>query len=202
MVVDQEQPLEIWIRPERVGYGYTVEWTPVTFDAEEQEWHPAMSKRDESYRTTARQLLNDLTGNIRRKMPTFDVDREPLYVFLVGDRYLFKAYFDEDNMFDALRPYYNEDDYRFEVPQDAFNDVKEVLEDHFYEPVVVRDLEPFCVVYPKYTEHPTVLFKAAVLQRSRSDKHIFLMKDQRSVEQAVNRGAIPLTESDIDGPRF
>ena len=116
-------------------------------------------------------------------MPTFDVDRTPINAFAVDDRYLFKQYFDEDEVFNALRPYYNGDDYRFEVPENVFDDVQEILEEHFFEPVVIRDVAPFCVVYPKYTEHPSVLFKASVLQRSKGEHHLFLMKDQLSVEQ-------------------
>jgi hypothetical protein len=56
----------------------------------------------------------------------------------------------------------------------------------------------FCVVYPKYTDHPDVLFKTAVLQRSKRDKHLFLLKDQLSVEQAVNNGATRLADTDLD----
>lgn len=120
-------------------------------------------------------------------MPTFDVDREPINVFAVYDRYLFKHYFERDVVFAALCQYYNEDDYRFEVPQDAVDDLREILEEHFYEPVMIRGLESFCVVYPKYSEHPSVLFKASILQRSKGEQHVFLMKDQVSVEKAINR---------------
>lgn len=131
-------------------------------------------------------------------MPSFDVDREQINVFELDDTYLFKQFFDQDEVFDALRPYYNDSEYRFEVPQDAFPAVKETLEDAFYEPVVITDLEPFCVVYPKYTEHPDVLFKASVLQQSEGTSHIFLMKDQLSVEQAINNGATRLTDTDLE----
>ncbi|EMA39158.1 hypothetical protein [Halobiforma nitratireducens] len=202
LVLDRGDDLEIWIRPERAGYGYTVEWTTVEFDQDEQAWRPSRVHGDSAGQDTDRasvcQTLSSLMDNVRGKMPTFDVDREQINVFAVGDRYLFKQYFDEDAVFDALRPYYNEDDYRFEVPEDAFADVQEILEDHFYEPVVIQDLEPFCVVHPKYTEHPSVLFKASVLQRSHGDRHVFLLKDQLSVEQAVNNGATALAETDID----
>jgi hypothetical protein len=56
--------------------------------------------------------------------------------------------------------------------------------------------EQFCVVYPKYSDHPDVLFKASVLQRSTGDHHVFLMEEQLSVEQAVNNGATRLVETD------
>ena len=133
-------------------------------------------------------------------MPSFDVDREQVNLFRVEDRYLFKQYFDQDKVFTALRDYYNQDDYRFEVPPDAVEEVKQVLREHMFEPVVVDAPAEFCVVYPKYTDHPDVLFKAAVLQRSKRDKHLFLLKDQLSVEQAVNNGATRLADTDLDTP--
>lgn len=37
IVQDQQQNLELWIRPERAGYGYTVEWMAVEFDRMDQE---------------------------------------------------------------------------------------------------------------------------------------------------------------------
>ena len=131
-------------------------------------------------------------------MPSFDVDREQVNLFRVEDRYLFKQYFDQDTVFTALRDYYNQDDYRFEVPPDAVEEVKQVLREHMFEPVVVDAPAEFCVVYPKYTDHPDVLFKAAVLQRSKRDKHLFLLKDQLSVEQAVNNGAKRLADTDME----
>lgn len=131
-------------------------------------------------------------------MPTFDVDRTQINVFETEGRYLFTQYFEQDDLFAALRPYYNKDEYRFEVPTDAFDDVQDTLEDHFYEPVVITDPEPFCVVHPTDTDLPDVLFKASVVQQSQGDVYVFLMKDQLSVEQAVNQGATPLTDTDVE----
>jgi hypothetical protein len=202
LIRDREQDLELWIRPDWAGYGYMVEWTTLDCDHGEcQSRRGAVyraSEGQDSFRDRARQLLSRITPKFAERMPTFEVDQTTINVFAVGGTYLFKHYFEQDEVFDALRPYYKEDDYRFEVPQDAFKEVRETLEDHFFEPVVIRDLEPFCVVYPKYAEHPDVLFKASVLQRSHRDHHVFLMKDQLSVEQAVNNGATELAESEVD----
>ena len=143
-------------------------------------------------------MLNHGTAVVRTRMPSFDVYREQVNLFRVEDRYLFKQYFDQDAVFTALRDYYNQDDYRFEVPPDVVEEVKQVLRGHMFEPVVVDAPAEFCVVYPKYTDHPDVLFKAAVLQRSKRDKHLFLLKDQLSVEQAVNNGATRLADTDME----
>ena len=146
------------------------------------------------------QVISRIMAIVTERMPTFEVDRERINVFAVEDRYLFKHYFEQDDVFAALRDYYNADDYRFEIPADAFDDVQEVLAEHFYEADIIHDLEPFCVVYPKYSDHPSVLFKASVLQRNTGGVHIFLMKDQLSVEQAINQGATTFADSDVDGP--
>lgn len=203
IVTDREQDVELWIRPERVGYGYTIEWTTLDYDQAEREWrsrHGFGATPDDEQgllRQRARQLLSTVRDLFTERMPTFGVDRTQINVFHIDEQYLFKQYFDQDAVFTELQRYYNEDDYRFEVPEDAFTEVQEVLSDHFFDPVVVDDLEPFCVVYPKYTDHPDVLFKASVLQQSQGGYHIFLMKDQLSVEQAVNNGATRLAESDV-----
>lgn len=64
---------------------------------------------------------------------------------------------------------------------DTFDEVRELLEEQFYEPVIIRDLKSFCVVYPKYTEHPSLSFKVSVLQRSKGSHHLFFIKDQLSI---------------------
>ena len=131
-------------------------------------------------------------------MPSFDVDREQVNLFRVEDRYLFKQYFEQDDLFAKLRRYYNEDDYRFEVPQEDIADVQDLLEAYFYAPHIVDEPEDFCVVHRKYVEHPDVLFKASVLQRSQGDYHVFLMKDELSVDQAVHNGAARLEDTGIE----
>jgi hypothetical protein len=201
---DHEADLELWIRPERAGSGYAVEWTTLDDAADDRDLHP-QNGRGEATGPSVRavgerawQLLTSHVARLRARMPTFDVDREEINIFKIDDTYLFKHYFEQEDLFQALRPYYNEDDYRFKVPREAFNEVQELLRDHFYEPTVVDDPEPFCVVHPKYSKHADVLFKASVLQRSHGDHHVFLMKDQVSVEQAVNRGAELLAEKDLE----
>lgn len=134
-------------------------------------------------------------------MPTFEVDSKPINAFRVGDAYLFKHFFPRDGVFGDLRQYYNGKAYRFEVPREAFDEVQSVLDEAFYGLEVVEDLDAFCVVKEKYTEHPDSLFRNAVAHRSRGQYTVFLLKDQLSVHQAVDRGARRLSETDI-GVRF
>lgn len=121
-------------------------------------------------------------------MPTLNVDREEIYVFSVGDDYLFSHYFDRTDVFDALKEYYDGENYRFEVPSEEFDDVRQLLEDEYFEPVVADDLESFCVVKEKYTEHAEIL-RNSVANWERDGQRFFLMKDEHSVRLAEEQGA-------------
>jgi hypothetical protein len=75
-------------------------------------------------------------------MPTFDIDPEQLTVFRVDDESLFAHDFEQKDVFQDLREYYNDDEYRFEVPADDFDAVRECLEDAYFEIVIAADFEP------------------------------------------------------------
>ena len=63
-------------------------------------------------------------------MPTFDVDSTRINAFEVEDAglYIFSQYFDEDEIFDELREWYDGEKYRFEVPAEEINQVEAFLE--------------------------------------------------------------------------
>lgn len=128
-------------------------------------------------------------------MPEFDVDGEEILVFDVGGEYLFTHYFDGRDVFDDLSAYYDRENYRFEVPESAFDEVRERLAEAYFEPVVVEDLEPYCVVKEKYTKHADTL-RDSVVHWERDETLFFLMKDAFAVEKAVQRGATPIEETD------
>lgn len=129
-------------------------------------------------------------------MPTFDVDPEPLTVFRVGDEYLFAHYFDREDVFAELREYYDRDAYRFAVPEREFDAVAEVLTDARYEPVVVEDLEPFCVVIDRYDEHAAIL-RQSVATWTRRGHRFFLVESELAVEEALERGATRVAETEF-----
>lgn len=129
-------------------------------------------------------------------MPTFEVDRDEIIMFEIGDEYLFSHYFDQQDVFEDLREYYNEDEYRFEMPTDEFDTVRERLEDAYFDPVVVTDLEPYCVVIDKYDEHAAIL-KRSVVTWERQGRRFFLMKDELAVKEALERGATRISETDF-----
>jgi hypothetical protein len=129
-------------------------------------------------------------------MPSFDVEPEQLVVFEVDDEYFFSQYFEQSDLFEDLRGYYNHTAYRFEVPEEEFDTVREHLEDAYYEPVIMTDLEPYCVVIDKYDEHAEIL-KRSVATWERQRKRFFLMKDDLAVKEAVERGAERIGNTDF-----
>jgi hypothetical protein len=125
---------------------------------------------------------------------------EQVNVFEVNNVYLFKHYFEGQEVFARLKPYYNNQQYRFEVPLTEFDGIRAFLDGHGYGLVVVDALDAFVVVVTKYTHHPDNIFKASVIQRSVDDYNCFLMTDQVAVEQAVQDGATRLTDTTLENP--
>lgn len=125
---------------------------------------------------------------------------EQVNVFEVDEVYLFKQYFDSEKVFDRLKQYYNNQQYRFEVPPDDFENLRSFLANHGYGLVVVDAIDEFVVVVEKYTTHPENIFKQSVIQRSVDNYNSFLMTDQVAVEQAIHEGATRLTETGLSNP--
>jgi hypothetical protein len=129
-------------------------------------------------------------------MPQFDADAERITVFHIDDQYLFSHYFDRTDIFDDLREYYVDETYRFEVPEEAFETVEQRLEDAYYDPVVVEELEPYCVVIDKYDEHADIL-RESVATWERSGHRFFLMQSDLAVTEACEQGATRIAETDF-----
>jgi len=126
--------------------------------------------------------------------------QEQVNVFEVDEVYLFKHYFESDEVFDRLKRYYNDQQYRFEVPPREFEDLRSFLANHDYGLVVVDVIEPFVVVVKKYTVHPDDIFKQCVIQRTVDGYNCLLLTDQAAVKEAVQNGATRLTETDLENP--
>jgi len=129
-------------------------------------------------------------------MPTFDIEPEEITVFPIEDEYWFSHYFDRTDLFETLREYYNEDAYRFEIPAEAFEEVREDLAEEYIDLVVVKDLDSYCVVIEQYTEYGDIL-RDSVAHWERQGHVFFLLKDDLSVREAVEHGATRLTETDF-----
>lgn len=125
---------------------------------------------------------------------------ERVNVFEVDDRYLFRHYFDGEEVFDRLKRYYNNRQYRFEVPPEEFDDLRSFLAERGYGLVVVDVPEEFAVVVRKYTAHPENIFKESVIQRSVDGHNCFLMTDREAVDLAVRDGATRLVDTGLESP--
>ena len=123
-------------------------------------------------------------------------DPDQLLVFEVDDAYLFSQYFGRTDVFEDLQEYYNDTEYRFEVPKAEFDAVRERLESAHYEPVILTDLEPYCVVIDRYDEHAEIL-KQSVATWHRRGRRFFLMESDLAVREAVERGAKRVGDTDF-----
>lgn len=119
-----------------------------------------------------------------------------IHVFDVSGEYLFRHYFDGDELFDELQEYYNGDEYRFEVAHEEFDEVRDLLYDHGHDLVIVDDPDEFCVVKEQYTKHAEIL-KNSVMHWTRRDHNFFLLQDPFAVEKALQEGATRVTETEL-----
>ena len=124
----------------------------------------------------------------------------PVNAFLVDGTYMFKHYFEGEDVFRRLKRYYNNRQYRFEVPPGEFDAVQAFLDEHGYGLVAIDAVAEFVVVVRQYTTHPDNIFERSVGQRRVDDYHCFLMTDLDAVEEAVDDGANRLLETELENP--
>jgi len=117
--------------------------------------------------------------------------------YRIEDTYYFRHYFEEDGVFEKLRPHYQRYDYRFEVPANRFPEIKDFLEGRGYHLREVEDPESLAVVVRKFTDHPDVVFDESVIQTGVKRFNVFLMKDHATADRAIAAGARPLSDTDL-----
>lgn len=131
--------------------------------------------------------MSNLADHPDRRINAFSVERE----------YLFSYHFPPD-IFEELRPFYNDDEYRFEVPDERMTTVERRLEANHYRLHRIDDVDPYCVVIRKGEEGPPELFRKSILRRSTRFHRVYLLEDRVAVEEAIHHGATTLAESDVD----
>ena len=129
-------------------------------------------------------------------MPTFDVEQEEITAFEFGQTYLFKQYFDKDDLFQQLQEHYNSDKYRFEVPGGEISKVRQILDSFFYELKIADEPMDYCVVQDKQVDSSDILRNSVANQRQ-GNYEIYLMKNEMSVGQAIEKGATRLKKADL-----
>lgn len=130
-------------------------------------------------------------------MSTFSVEQEEITTFEFDQIYLFKQYFDKNDLFQQLEEYYNSDKYRFEVAEDEVPTVRQILDNFFYELEITNQPMEYCVVQRKDEDSSDILRNSVANQR-RKGYNIFLMKDKISVKQTVEDGASVPEKTDLN----
>ena len=122
---------------------------------------------------------------------TFDVIpmRKRIVFFKFGKIWVFKQFFDNRALFNALLDYYNKDLYRFEFKSiGARNNALKLLERNGFDYDLVEDLKGYVVQLSKTSKYAPIL-KNSVAFKEAANERLFLMKDLASVEEAVGLGA-------------
>ena len=122
---------------------------------------------------------------------TFDVieRRKRIIIFKLGNLWVFKQFFDNHELFNALLDYYNKDLFRFEFKSTgARNNALKLLERNGFDYELVEDLKGYVDQLPKSAKYAQVL-KNSVAFKETANERIFLMKDLAAVEEATGLGA-------------
>jgi hypothetical protein len=122
---------------------------------------------------------------------TFDVisKRKRITFFKLGKLWVFKHFFDNRALLDALLDYYNKDQYRFEFKSTgARNNALKLLERNGFDYDLVENLKGYVVKLSKTSKYAPIL-KNSVAFKEIANERLFLMKDHAAVEEAVNLGA-------------
>jgi hypothetical protein len=122
---------------------------------------------------------------------TFDVIErcKRITFFKLGNLWVFKQFFDNRNLFNALLDHYNKDLFRFEFKSTgARNNALKLLERNGFDYDLVEDLKGYVVQLSKTVKYAPIL-KNSVAFKEAANERIFLMKDLAAVEEAVGLGA-------------
>ena len=122
---------------------------------------------------------------------TFDVieKRKRIIFFKLGKLWVFKQFFDNHELFNALLNYYNKDLFRFEFKSTgARNNALKLLERNGFDYDLVEDLKGYVVQLSKTSKYALIL-KSSMAFKETANERLFLMKDLAAVEEAVGQVA-------------
>ena len=115
--------------------------------------------------------------------------RKHITFFKLGKLWVFKQFFDNRALFDALLNFYNKDLFRFEFKSTgARNNALKLLERNGFDYDLVEDLKGYVVQLSKTSKYAPIL-KNSVAFKEAANERMFLMKDLAAVEEAVGLGA-------------
>ena len=129
--------------------------------------------------------MSDMMLNIVDVIPK----RKHVTLFKLGKLWVFKQFFDNRALFDALLNYYNKDLFRFEFKSTgARNNALKLLERNGFDYDLVEDLKGYMVELSKTSKYALIL-KNSVAFKETANERLFLMKDLAAVEEAVGLSA-------------
>jgi hypothetical protein len=115
--------------------------------------------------------------------------RKSIIFFKLGKLWVFKQFFDNREVYNALLDYYNKDLYRFEFMSiGARNNALKLLEKSGFDYDLVEALKGYVVQLPNSAKYAQIL-KNSVAFKETANERLFLMKDLAAVEEAVGLGA-------------
>ena len=96
-------------------------------------------------------------------------------MFKLGKLWLFKYFFDNRELFEALLDHYNKDLYRFEFKSTgARNNALKLLERNDFDYDLVEDLNGYVVKLPKFAKYAQIL-KNSVASKETATERLLLM---------------------------
>jgi hypothetical protein len=116
---------------------------------------------------------------------SFDVieRRKHITFFKLGKLWVFKQFFDNRALFDALLNFYNKDLFCFEFKSiGARNNALKLLERNCFDYDLVEDLKGYVVELSKTSKYASIL-KNSVAFKETANERLFLMKDLAAVEK-------------------
>jgi hypothetical protein len=123
--------------------------------------------------------------------------RETVTVFTVGDHYLLTGPFTDDDLLDTLEPYYNRQQGRFEVGQEAFLDVERRIVSAGYDVSLVTDPSEYAVVVDQHAPHPDAVVAESVFDVSVEGQNVFVLPSTGRVAAVVDETGRPLSKTPI-----
>ncbi len=128
----------------------------------------------------------------------FDViqRKKRINIFKTGGSWVFKHYFEDQQIFRDLAEYYDKNGYRFVLKTlGERNKALKILERRGFEMVAIENAKGYVVKIGRYSRYAPLL-KNSVAHIETPEWRIFLMKDLAAVEEALRLGA-KLVEVDV-----
>jgi len=125
-------------------------------------------------------------------MPIFDIieNRPRINIFKLNKAYYFKHFFNDQELFRELEPYYEKASYMFKMATAGErNKVMKLLDRKGFDPNIIEDSAPFTVEIDKFQKYGELL-KNSIESYPLRDKVVLVMKDIACVKQALEMGAV------------